>query len=109
MYIENKPSILIPIEVMDAASNLGEPREVFKRVPLADIVKRMQEPFVKDMGNPNPRNPNLMIEKFSLSMQIFSYRNSDFAGLFNNLNHKFNSVKNLGDLFKGRGPGRSKA
>jgi hypothetical protein len=35
-------------------------------------------------------------------MQIFSYRNSDFAGLFNSLNKEFNKVKNISDLFSSK-------
>lgn len=98
--MENKPTIIIPISVVEAAYNKGEPRAVFEMVKIEDIIAKMKEPFLnKDNGNANPKNPNLLIEKFNGQMQIFSYRNSDFKGLFNSLNSSFNKTKNVSELF----------
>jgi hypothetical protein len=66
IYLENKPTIIVPLDVIEMAYNMGEPRLVFEHVKMEDIIKKMQEPFINnDNGNPNPRNPNLIVEKFN--------------------------------------------
>lgn len=94
---------MIPLKEVEAAYNSGDPRSLFEKFKVADILAKMREPFFdSDRGSPNPQNPNLLVEKFNMQMQIFSYRHSDFKGLFNSLNNKFSSVKQVAELFSGK-------
>jgi hypothetical protein len=100
IYLQNRPNIVIPLSEVEAAYNTGDPRILFEKFKVADIMTKMKEPFLdSDRGNPNPQNPNLLVERFNMQMQIFSYRNSDFKGLFNWLNGKFSNIKSVGELF----------
>ena len=46
----------------------------------------MSEPLNSiEISNPNPKNPNLVVEKFNAHVHIVSYRQADFEGLFNYL------------------------
>lgn len=66
VYLENRPQIVIPLPIIEAANNKGEPRDVFNKIKIKDIISFMEQPFKsKDLGNPNPRDPNLLIEKFN--------------------------------------------
>ena len=64
--MENKPRIIIPTEVVDEAIQKDDPKAVFDQVKVQEIILFMNTPFLsKDNGNPNPRNPNLLIERFN--------------------------------------------
>ena len=67
--------------MLEEAVQKGEPRLVFEKVPVADIKDRMGSVFSGD-NSENPRNPYLVLEHFSMSTHIFSYRSVDFDGLY---------------------------
>jgi hypothetical protein len=66
--------------MLEEAMQQGEPRKVFEKVPVADIKDRMASVF--GGGGENPRNPYLVLEHFTVSTHIFSYRSVDFDGLY---------------------------
>lgn len=67
--------------MLEEAVQQGEPRKVFEKVPVADIQDRMASVFGGG-GGENPRNPYLVLEHFTVSTHIFSYRSVDFDGLY---------------------------
>ena len=68
------------------AANLEDPRDIFKQIKIQEINRKMSEPFSsQDSTNPNPKNPNLVVEKFNAHVHIISYRQADFGGLFDML------------------------
>lgn len=112
VYLETKPEIILPIEVIEAAQNLEQPREAFSDHTIKDIKAKMATPFTsRDAQSANPRNPHLLVEKFNAQAQVFSYRNADFQSLFGTLQRQLGKVNNVNELFgvKTRGGGGGNA
>ena len=42
VYLENRPQIVIPLPIIEAANNKGEPREVFNKIKIKDIISFME-------------------------------------------------------------------
>lgn len=42
VYLENRPQIVIPLPIIEAANNKGEPRDVFNKIKIKDIISFME-------------------------------------------------------------------
>ena len=48
IYYDNTGQIIIPSKYIEEAQDAGEPQNVFKKVPVKEIVDQMQSVFMQD-------------------------------------------------------------
>jgi len=109
IYYDNTGQIIVPSSYIEEAQNMGEPQQVFEKVPVKEILDQMRAPFAAQeatmQAGESPRNPYLVMEQFSAEARIFSYRSVDFVGLYSFLQKQLGLLNSAGDLH-GPNPGQ---